>query len=208
MTEAIAKREQYRLMMLKALYEQTNAGYWRSTPSAPFFNKMVEIGIPKCEVEQAFTWLEGEGYAAGVIIGGIGITHAGVRAYEATQSRPAHGTAEFPASVINQVFNFNAAVGGVQTSSHSTMNVEQQNNAAATSDVLALFDKLRAGLQELPPEKREEATEIVDAFQEQATAAKPKMALVKSYASTLNEYLLAYGPTIATLVDLCAKISG
>lgn len=205
MSDIFEQRERYRLMMLKALYEETNAGAWKSIQSVEFRNKLLDLGIPKIEVEAAHTWLERERLVESPIIGGIGITHDGIRAYEATKSKPVQGTREFPASTINNVFNIHAPVSGIQTGSYNMMNAAQQINGVSGQDLATLFAQLRDGIAKLPNEQREEVEVVAGELEKQATSDKPSKALVKSYASTLNNYLTAYAPVIVMIVDWCAK---
>ncbi|MRG97660.1 hypothetical protein GF068_37915 [Polyangium spumosum] len=199
------KRDAQRHALLRAVYEMAN-GEPGSYSYEGLYKCSESIGLSREETDSAFEWLVDRDLLARFATGYFELTRYGADEIEDSLRHPEKETEHFAPIVNMNIYGGN--VGAIHTGRGNIDRVAQQVNAAATSDVLALFDKLRAGLQDLPPEKREEAKEIVDAFQEQATSAKPKMALIRSYANTLNEYLLAYGPTISTLVELCAKNSG
>lgn len=85
MNNIVEQRERYRLAMLKALYDATNAGAMLGITATKFYDLMVDLDIPKNEVESARTWLERRGFVTSPAINYIGITHAGIAAY--TESR-------------------------------------------------------------------------------------------------------------------------
>lgn len=109
-------------------------------------------------------------------------------------------------TVLNTITLHNSNAGVIQTGSHNNANVAQQFNPPA-SEFAKLITELRQAAGELPTGKREEALELIDAVESEAQSKKPKQALVKACAEKLNAYLLAYGPTIATLVELLKSAS-
>jgi hypothetical protein len=170
--------------MLKALYDATNAGAMLGITATKFYDLMVDLDIPKNEVESARTWLERRGFVTSPAINYIGITHAGIAAYEATESKPAQGTAHFPASVINNVFNI-GSVGGIQTGSHNTMTVKQTDKRQS-ADLDVIFQALRSNIAALPDPVREDATVIANELEKQTRSDNPSIPIIKSYVGTLE----------------------
>jgi len=201
-SDRIEQKKQQRLRVLQALYEAVDGSSDSYCYSHEFFDGLKKEGMSFNDADAAFTWLIHEGLAARIASDMIGITHYGVREIEEAHDNPDDGTEHFTPAVIHQVQNFYGTVGGVQTGSHNTQHIAQQFNAPA--NILQHFATLRAEAQKLPVEKRSEAIELVDAIEEQATAEKPKLARVKSYAEALGPLMEPTIHVIRAIVEWIA----
>ena len=204
MKDQILRKQQQRYAALRLIYHMVNGETDTSLSDHEYLEAaQSKLGLSSADAQSALSYLTTKGLCEGVTLQSFSLTLAGVDEVEAAETHPEEGTDHFDSPDIYQVQNINVyggAVGSIQSGSHNTANVAQQINAPPSDMANAILDLRRAAAQ-LSPEGREDAEAALDGIEEQAKADKPKAGLVRVYAKTLNEYLLAYAPTIAMLVQ-------
>jgi len=198
MQERFEKLQQQRYRMLRKMYEETGG----DTRSGVDFTELARAeGLTDDEAALAEQYLTGEGLIEGITLMHVGITHAGVREIEQSLQNPGNATEHFPPVT----FNFHGPVGAVQSGAHSVSHVTQ--NVTSNSDVRVLLQQLRDHAHGAPPEKRQDATELVDAIEAEVESGKPQRSKLKAF---FNEFKSLLGSPIAVAVvaELAKKVFG
>lgn len=96
-------------------------------------------------------------------------------------------------------FNFNGPVGANQVGDNNTANV-QQNVGANPSELLQLLADTKEFLNQLPPAERQQAQEMVDVLETQASAEQPQKTLIELCGKKLFDLLapVATGVVLAS----------
>lgn len=197
---SIEKRDHNRHALLRAVYELAD-GEATDVDYSSMYKKGEELGMSHEETESAFSWLQDKGLLKGHTNTSFTLKREGVDEMEESLRDPAHRTEHFPPiATFNTINIHGGAVGSVQTGSHNVANVAQQFNTSAVADVLKLIEQLKGHLGEVQEEHQQEATELVEAIEEQAKSSSPKASRVKSYAQALQGYMVPYIPLITEIV--------
>lgn len=81
-------------------------------------------------------------------------------------------------------------VGAMNVGSHNhNQNKIQQEMGVSAADLKELFAELRESIDTLPTEQQEEATELVNALEEEAQSPNPRKARINAYAKQLGLFL-------------------
>jgi hypothetical protein len=199
MKDLVRKKDSQRHALLRAVYEAAKGEVGHDTYET-LYACGKKVGLSDEETTSAFDWLCDRGLMERFTSGSFTLTREGVDEMEESLRDPETPTEHFAPSMTLNISG--GTIGVIQTGSHNTAHVAQQLNAGATSDVLSLIEQLRQGVRQAPTDKHEEASTLVDAIEEEVKQpSKKSPALVKSYAGTLNQYMLAYAPVLSTIVD-------
>lgn len=198
MKDRIEEKKRIRFILLQKLYQLLDGNERASYRAGTFYKELSDLGIATNDAQEAFVWLQREGLAKQMGMGTVAITHDGVREIEEAQDNPANGTDHFPLALIQNV-NFYGTVGGVQTGSDNTMNVAQQFNAPAA--IIDHFATIRREIEKLPPDKKADAIELVDAMEAETKSEKPKLALITSFAASLATIATTVAPHLPAIIE-------
>lgn len=154
--------------------------------------------------EDALDYFLGEGLLVSVSDeGAVHLSHRGIVEIEQSITRPDSSTEHFPVQVIQQ--HFHGAVGSVQNAPHSTANVTQ-NVGPNVGEIISLLQELRLKLQGLPPERKEEALQLVDGLEVEAKTEGRSIARLKALYAALMPFVTDVGAQV--LATLIAKQLG
>lgn len=200
MGASLEQRQAWRYAILRKMYQASGGDHFFVME---FDDVARGIDVPENEREPARQYLHGEGLIKmrGPTLASI--THAGVVEIEASMERPAERTEHFTPAVIQQVTqNFSGPVGAVQTGSHNVAHVTQN----VSTDVQVLLQQLRAQVDGLPVEQREEAIELVDGLEEQAKKPSPSKAMIKQILAGLGGIFAGAGSDV--VAEIGKKLLG
>lgn len=110
------------------------------------------------------------------------LTHKGIVEVEQSITRPTKATEHFAATVIQ---HFNASVGTVQTGPNSTTHATQQFGADPP-EIFKRTESLRRHVQTFPEGSREEATQLIEALEDELRLSKPRKVRVKAFLRELD----------------------
>jgi hypothetical protein len=110
------------------------------------------------------------------------LTHKGIVEVEQSITSPTKATEHFAATVIQ---HFNASVGTVQTGPNSTAHATQQL-VAGPPEAFKRTESLRRHVQTLPDGPQEEATQLIEALEDEFRLSKPRKARVKAFLRGLD----------------------
>lgn len=106
------------------------------------------------------------------------LTHKGITEVEQSITTPTKATEHFAATVIQ---HFNASVGAVQTGPNSTAHAVQQLGIDP-SEAFKHTESLRRQIQSLPEGQKEEATQLIEALEDELRLSQPRKARVKAFS--------------------------
>ena len=105
-------------------------------------------------------------------------------------------------STTNITQNFGGQVGAVQNASHSTAYVNQPSGVSL-SEALALIEQLKGQVSTLPEDQREDASDALEAIEEELNTEEPKRrnvkTMLKGLASTVQDGT-AFAASVSTLI--------
>lgn len=180
--QIIQQKQAKRYSMLLKLWEAVDC---KEHKTVDFMKVAKGAGFNEEEAEEIYIYFMNEGFFGNRIVRwGVSLSHKAILEIEQSISNPNRDTEHFTSSVIQ---NFNAPVGSVQTAPHSTSNVTQ-NFGANVSEVLNLIQELRQNFQTLPPDRREEAIEIIDALEEEVQSSAPRKGRLKAFLNQLASF--------------------
>lgn len=157
----------------------------------------VEQGADRNEVDDTLDYLISEGLLESIADEGlVQLSHRGIVEIEHSITRPDAPTEHFTPQVIQ---HFHAPVGAVQNAANSTANINQ-NMGASVSEVFSLLQDLRLKFQELPPEKHEDALQLVDGIEAEVKGGNPSVARLKAMYSALSPFITDVGANVLAAV--------
>jgi hypothetical protein len=182
--EEVLERQKNRYKILYGIYKSVagKKNYHRCYVEVP---ELIEaMGMNDEDVYEALDYLVEEGLLLSISdeLFIISLSHRGKVEVERSITHPNESTEHFMVSVVQ---HFHAPVGVVQSGSHSTAGVTQYFSFD-TSEMLELVIKLRQNIDNLTPEKRAEATELVEGLEEEASAPDPRPARIKAFVRELS----------------------
>lgn len=199
MGASLEQRQAWRYAILRKMYDLSGGHHLRGMS---FASVAKEVGVPEEERAPARQYLMGEGLIR-YIAQDVAITHAGVVEIEKSMTEPTKPTEHFTPAVIQQVTqNFSGPVGAVQTGSHNVAHVNQ----SVSTDVQVLLQQLRAQVDGLPAEQREEAIELVHGLEEQAKKPSPSKAMIKQILAGLGGMFAGAGSDV--VAEIGKKLLG
>lgn len=196
MDARLQEREKQRYLMLRKVYDATE-GSVRTLVS--FEELAQEAGLSTEDAQLAEEYLIGEGLIEGATLLHVTLTHRGMMEVESSMRHPSKPTEHFGPTTI---LNFHAPVGVVQNGSGNTANVSQ--SVSTNHGVIELVRQLHQHLPDVSPEKKEEATELVKALEEEAASEKPAKGKVRVFVEGLKSLLGS--PALPLLLELGKKL--
>ncbi len=107
-----------------------------------------------------------------------------------------------------QIITINGPVGALQTGPNSTANVTQNINANS-AEIVRLLEQLKSNLSELPDEKQEDASDILETLQEEVESSEPDARKISRSFKMLQRASRGIGKTTqwgANLTILITKL--
>lgn len=175
----VRERESRRFRVLRRLYDMSRANVDRGVP----YDKLQEAeGLDENQWWAVHDYLKAERLIKE--IANLHITELGIDEIERSKESPQSSTAHFSGVVIQ---NYYGNVGAVQSGSHSTAYVSQQNSHA---ELVSLLEKLRYALEAAPetPEKSD-ALEQFEMLKEEAQLEQPRPGRIKSCVSAIGAFV-------------------
>lgn len=196
MQDRIEQKRAQRLKFLHRLYEVTDGALHTGVV---MWELGAELGFSREETESVCDYLEGEGLADSIALGGtIGITHRGVVEVEEAISHPGEPTRYFPAAQV--VFNVQSINNSqVQVGSHNT-----QTGAINSADVLAdvrilvaEYKRQRETIAFATPADAIDADAEVEAIEAQLKKSSPRLSAIGDSLKSLKGLVSAIPPGVA-----------
>lgn len=209
MDKIIEQRQGQRYALLRELFRVADGRVDVGITPEDLSGCAKNIGLAARDLDGAVHYLTNEGLLRRrTIIGTVSLTQDGVNEVEDSIRRPEESTGHFSESVIQYVtnnFQFNSAVGAVQTGANATSNVVQ--NLGAGEEVMVRLAELRRIIEGIDGDKRTDAMELVDTLEEQAKSSSPKKGLIRQCGEGLKGLVapLDIVPLITTIITLLTK---
>lgn len=180
--ERILEKQANRYRSLLRLYELTDGMRHRA---CSFRTIAKHVGLEQREADEAYLYLIEEHLIEPIGRGSVAITHLGIVEIEQPITKPDVGTKHFAISVIQ---HFHGTVGAVQNAPHSTSEVHQQIGTEFAKD-LDRIKEFRAEIDRLAPTERSDATELLDALEDEVRSEHPNRAKLKAIVTALGSFL-------------------
>jgi len=205
-----AKDRKLRQAVLAILYKyhaQHPERYHHFDVTPEFIRKSLGISVP--DVVRVVSPMEDEGeveifrYPGDLYFNYVRITSKGIQMIDEEPLFERLDTAGV--RIMGDYFHVSpkdSQVGAMNVGSHNHNQTRvHQNMGVSATDLKELFAELHKNIDTLPTEQQEEATELVNALEEEAQSQNPRKAIVNAYAQQLGKFLRdAAANTLGTIV--------
>jgi uncharacterized LabA/DUF88 family protein len=204
----LQKIQKLRFKVLEYLYKKTEADIHQDVDYTDMINDLLENrrDFNEEDIKRAYQYLVGEGLAETKTYSSVGITHYGIKEYEAAISHPEEPTQYFPPVNVIYVENMHQSQiqqGTFQSSQSLRLSVENK------SDIEDYINLLKKHLEELtlPREDESEINAEIATIEAQIRSSRPKSGIIKESLLSIKNILEGAAGSILA-VELSKHLPG